>query len=220
MREGHLRPRAPGRGATRAAGIQPKVGTAIRVAALTAVLVITGTGGAEAHRLKAFATVEGTTIFGSVYFAGMGAARGVDVKMLGPDGSLVAETQTDDQGKFALAAPQRMDYRIVSDTGDGHRAEFLIRAAEFSERLLPQDLAPVSTATGAAVASAPVADSSAAELEAVMDRTIARQIGLLREQLDASESQLRFRDILGGLGWIAGLTGVVCWIASRQRRSR
>lgn len=220
MREGDRPSHGHDPRASRGAGIRPVVGTKVRAAALTALLLMTGTGGAEAHRLKAFANAEGTTINGSVYFAGMGAAKGVDVKMLGPDGRLVAETATDDQGKFAMTAPERMDYRIVSDTGDGHRAEFLVRAAEFSEALPPQEPAPVQSATGAAVGSALVANPSAAELEAVIDRAIARQIGLLREQLDASESQLRVRDILGGLGWIAGITGVVCWVANRHKRSR
>ena len=220
MPEGEYRCRGSGPGVVRGAGIGPVAGSTIRVVALTALLLTAGAGGAEAHRLKAFASVEGTTVNGSVYFAGMGAARGVDVKMLGPDGSLVAETTTDDQGKFAMTVPQRMDYRIVSDTGDGHRAEFLIRAAEFSELLPSQDPAPVQTAAGAAAEGAPIANPSAAALEAVIDRAIARQIGLLREQLDASESQLRLRDILGGLGWIAGITGVVCWVASRHRRSQ
>ncbi len=220
MREGDRPSHGHDPRASRGAGIRPVVGTKVRAAALTALLLMTGTGGAEAHRLKAFATVEGSSINGSVYFAGMGAARGVDVKMLAPDGRLVAETTTDDQGKFAMTAPQRIDYRIVADTGDGHRAEFLVRAAEFSESLPLQDPAPVQSATGAAAGTAPVTTPSASELEAVIDRAVARQIGLLREQLDASESQLRVRDILGGLGWIAGITGVVCWVASRHGHSR
>ena len=61
--------------------------------------------------------------------------------------------------------------------------------------------------------------ASAPELEALVDRAVARHVGLLREQVDAYESQLRFRDILGGLGWLAGITGVVCWFTSRRRRS-
>ena len=98
-------------------------------------LLVASASPAEAHRLKAFATVEGSTIMGSAYFPGMGVARGVDVQVLAPDGSLLAETATDDQGRFTVKVRQRVDHRIIVDSGDGHRAEYLVRADELPESL-------------------------------------------------------------------------------------
>jgi nickel transport protein len=187
---------------------------------LATLLVVTGTGGAEAHRLKVFATVEGATIRGSAYFPGMGVARGVIVKVLAPDGSLIAETAADDQGRFTILALQRMDHRIVVDTGDGHRAEFLVPASDLPGSL---PLAPGDTAVAAPLPvidahPVPTPSPTTSELEALVDRVVARHVGLLREQLDASADRVRFRDILGGLGWIAGITGIVCWVAARRRQ--
>jgi nickel transport protein len=188
---------------------------------LATLLVVAGTGGAEAHRLKAFATVEGATIGGLAYFPGMGLARGVSVKVLAPDESLVAETTTDDQGRFTVLVRQRMDHKIVVDTGDGHRAEFLVRASEFPE-FLPVAVGGTMVATAPeaiAVQTTATQSPSASELEALVDRVVARHVGPLREELDASGDRIRFRDVLGGLGWIAGVTGVICWLTSRRQRS-
>lgn len=173
---------------------------------------------ALAHRLNAFAAVDGLMIRGAAYFPGMGVARGLDVKVLAPDGSLIATTTTDDAGRFAVVARERIDHRVVIDGGDGHSAVVIIRAAEFPESL-PQ--APSGAADMPTVGGVPTPPASAAPLplalEAAIDSAVARHIGPLREQLDAFENAVRFRDILGGLGWIIGLTGVACWVAARRR---
>ncbi|MBR9726867.1 hypothetical protein ACFOD0_08245 [Shewanella intestini] len=66
------------------------------------------------------------------------------------------------------------------------------------------------------------ADSSAAsstevnQCQAQTRAAIAQAIIPLRKQLDAFEAEIRFRDIIGGLGYIAGLFGL--WSMMRQRR--
>ena len=50
----------------------------------------------------------------------------------------------------------------------------------------------------------------------MIDRTVARHVGPLREQLDAFQDAIRFRDILGGLGWIIGVTGIACYLIARR----
>lgn len=196
------------------------------VGLLLALLVTSVAAPAEAHRLKAFASVDGTTINGSAYFPGMGMARGVAVEVLAPDGSILATTTTDDEGRFTVTIRRRIDHRIVVDGGDGHRAEYLVRAEEMPQSLagLPElsaDVVAATTASAApspppAAAVAPGATTIGPELEQAIDHAVARHIGPLREQLDAFEDAIRFRDILGGLGWIVGLTGIACYFIARK----
>jgi nickel transport protein len=54
-------------------------------------------------------------------------------------------------------------------------------------------------------------------LEAAIERAVARQIRPLREQLIAAEDRIRLQDILGGIGFIMGLTGLALWLTSRRR---
>ncbi|WP_343867009.1 hypothetical protein [Caenispirillum bisanense] len=54
-------------------------------------------------------------------------------------------------------------------------------------------------------------------LEDTIARAVAREVNPLREQLEAYEEKVRLHDILGGLGWIAGLTGIAFYILARRR---
>ncbi|MBK5965704.1 hypothetical protein CCR95_16830, partial [Thiocystis minor] len=53
-------------------------------------------------------------------------------------------------------------------------------------------------------------------LIAAIDQAVARQVRPLREQLIAAQDEVRLRDILGGLGYILGLTGLALWWRSRR----
>ena len=53
----------------------------------------------------------------------------------------------------------------------------------------------------------------------MIERAVARQIGPVREQLVSYEDEVRWRDVLGGLGYILGITGLAVWLRSgRDRR--
>jgi hypothetical protein len=117
-------------------------------------------------KLKVFAFAEGETIRGLVYFSGNGPAQGTLIQVFDPDGALLAEATTDSEGHFTIIAARRVDHRIGADSGDGHHAEYVVRADELSPAL-PAVIGP-----------------SAAELETMIERTVARQVGPLREQLD------------------------------------
>jgi nickel transport protein len=54
------------------------------------------------------------------------------------------------------------------------------------------------------------------DLETAIARTVARQIQPLREELIAAEDRVRLRDILGGVGYILGLTGLALWWRCRE----
>jgi len=157
---------------------------------------------AQAHKLKVFATLEGSDIVGSAYFVGGDKAVGVPGRILGADGSLVASFATGPDGGFRHGVAARMDHIIAVESEDGHAAQFTIPAAEF----------PPSLPEGKAV-TAPTGDAAA------LEAAIARQIRPLREQLDAYESRVRLHDLMGGIGTIFGLFGCWAWLQSRRRGS-
>lgn len=178
---------------------------------------------ASAHKLRAFAYAEGAAINGSVYFSGHSPAQGAHIRVVDPAGVIVAETTSDAQGRFRAVAHERVDHRIVVDAGDGHHAEYTVAAAE-----LPTSLP--APAVGSAVSAATAGPSrsnggdvlprtSNEALEAMIERAVARQVGPVREQLVSYEDEVRWRDVLGGLGYILGITGLAVWLRSgRDRR--
>jgi nickel transport protein len=75
----------------------------------------------------------------------------------------------------------------------------------------------VALSTAASAAPEAFAAAVAPALESAIERAVARQIRPLREQLVAAEDRIRLQDILGGIGYIMGLTGLALWWASRRR---
>jgi nickel transport protein len=174
-------------------------------------------GSAEAHLLKLFAYVEGPNIHGSVYFAGGAEAAGAVVTVSDPGGRPLAKLKTDPQGAFSHTPANAGEYRLRADTGDGHQAEWLIRAAEFG----PAAPAATSAGTGSrppATEQTGLVDRQLADrqLMALVEQALARQIGPLRAALQRSDERARLSDILGGIGFIFGLAGIVLWWRGRR----
>jgi nickel transport protein len=125
-----------------------------------------------------------------------------------------------------------VDHLILAITSDGHQAEWRVPAAELAtgfgyggaiaqeaERPHRRD-EPVIVETDASSTSATSVAILDPALESAIERAVARQIRPLREQLVAAEDRIRFQDILGGIGYIMGLTGLALWWTSRRRSGR
>ena len=196
------------------------------VAALLAQLAALLPFTAKAHRLSVFARGDGAVIAGMVYYQGMLPARAAHVAVFDPEGALLIETVTDDQGRFTFQAGRRVDHRIVADLKDGHRAEFSVPAAQLPT-FLPEASAPpppgafpVGARAGIEAAAAePAPQGDPAAIEAMIDAAVARHVGPLREQIAAYEDKIRWHDVLGGIGYIAGISGLACYFLARRRGS-
>ena len=195
---------------------------------LGALLLTWGTP-ARAHKLMVFALVEGTTINGEAYFAGRRPAQDVAVEAFAPDGRQLFVTTTDANGRFSLTVHAHVDHRIVVNSGDGHAAEYIIHAAELPSGLMPEPVAveerpkpsaPELNMPAPAPATSSMVAADAQTVERAVDRALSRQLGPLREQLAQERAEVMWRDVLGGIGYILGLTGIACWVSARRRSSR
>ena len=173
------------------------------------------------HRLKVFATVEGRKISGYAYFPGGGRAAGVTVVATAPDGSELGRATTNEKGEFEMTATRRCDHTLVAETLDGHKATFVVEAAD-----LPEDLPPLAGGAPAerketpAPAPPSVESTDAGELKKLVEEAVARELRPLREQLDALEARRRVQDIIGGIGYIVGVCGVVFYLLARRKAPR
>jgi nickel transport protein len=156
-----------------------------------------------AHNMEVFATVEGKIIQGKASFHDGTPVRNADVKAFNAAGEEIGRTKTDEQGKFSLEARFRCDHRLLVDTGDGHGAEYTILA-----KTLPADL-PMRSSSDDVGYQPPTPSES--DLDHSHDSALLKEIhtdvDALQDQLDQYEHRLRFRDILGGIGFIVGLAG-------------
>jgi nickel transport protein len=195
--------------------------------ALIALLILLRGTPAFAHKVNVFATVEGRTIRGEVYFRGGAAAQNAKVEVLDPAGEKLAEATTDQQGKFSLEARYRCNYRLVADAGEGHAGEYTVEAGELPDDLPARGSSATSTAGESpppvvsphpTAPAAPAADD--ARLKEMLETAVAKQIGLLRRDLDRYQAEIRLRDILGGIGYIVGITGLLFYFLGIRRKGR
>lgn len=171
---------------------------------------------AHAHAIHVYAVAEGKVVRGEVYMSRGARPAKCKVQVFAPDGSKLAETVTNDRGEFSFEAAVRADHRIVVDTGDGHRAEYVLRADELPETLPPAAAGPRLPARGAHE------NAQAPEMPPTdprgVEEIVARHIGALRRELREAEQRRRLSDVLGGIGYILGLMGVALYFRSRARR--
>lgn len=191
------------------------------VLALATLLAVGGP--AFAHKIKLFATAQGTIISGTAYVPGGGRIAGAKVTARAPDGDILTTALTDEKGAFVLEATRRVDHLLELNTGDGHRATFRIAANQLAATLPPsedasQSATPAAATTAKPPTAAPVSSLSEEALEALVARAVASQINPLRAQLEAHEERLRVHDILGGLGWIMGLAGLAFFLLGRREQ--
>lgn len=102
--------------------------------AICAIMFAIGAEECLAHKINVFAVVEKDSLMVEGYFPGKVKAQNSSVEVYDSSGAKVAQGKTDTKGicKISLAdlKPIKGDLKVVINTGDGHRAEYVVKAAE------------------------------------------------------------------------------------------
>ena len=115
----------------------------LRRVALSLVLLVSIVGWAlpsSAHRIKVFAYGEGGEVVAKSYFSSGKAVMHAPVAVYDDrNGDTLIKGKTDENGIFRFPVPvhaeqKRMDLKIIVNTGEGHRAEWLLTADEYLEK--------------------------------------------------------------------------------------
>ncbi|MCF8479758.1 MAG: hypothetical protein K9H25_04955 [Rhodospirillum sp.] len=163
---------------------------------------------AQAHRLKLFATIEGTDIVGQAYFGGGKYPQGMTITATDPQGQPLGEVLTDSEGRFRLPITRTVDYLLSASTTDGHAAKAHVPLGEPEEPTTDNGYQGSKEPARATVESAD------------LDRSLTRALRPMEERLQALEETVGIRDILGGLGYILGLFGLAAWFSARKKGAK
>jgi nickel transport protein len=185
---------------------------------------------ALAHKISVFAAADGKTIAGQAYFRDGAPVRNAQVTVFDAAGRKLGQFKTDEAGKFSFQPRSRCDHRFLVDAGDGHAAKYTVRGEELPSSLpTTGQTAPPPTALADAAARMPPAGgpppASAADARAPEEslrgelEAIRQQIVALRADLAARDEKARWHDVLGGIGYILGLSGVTFYFAGLRRKS-
>ncbi|MBW1965619.1 MAG: cobalt transporter CbiM [Deltaproteobacteria bacterium] len=183
---------------------------------------------AHAHRVNLFAWYDGKMILAEGYFSSGNRAMDSTILVLDSGGKEVFHGMTDKKGEFSFKPPGNGEYRLVLEAGMGHRAEALVSV----QGMESQDAAPEAGQAGPQTAGSPQlkGDGQAAknthkgtvtltnkEFEQILDR----KLNPIKEQLlklSEQGNRVGFRDVVAGLGYIAGLMGLAIYFAQRKRK--
>ena len=195
-------------------------------AVLILAILFLATGQAQAHKVKVFAAVQGRKVVCRGFFPGGGKPKNCPIKVFLPDGSLLIEGKTDENGRFEFEATVRADLKVVLEGGEGHRAEYTIRSDAF-----PEELAGINGETKPAAAASdsnpPPTESPQTtrldeeQLRRIVRSVIQEELLALREELMEAEAKgPGITEIIGGIGYIMGIMGIALYFHSKSSGCR
>jgi cobalt/nickel transport system permease protein len=192
------------------------------------ILIVVFCSQAQAHKVNLFAWYDGKMVLAEGYFSGGNKAMNSTIMVFDSAGKEVFHGKTDKKGEFSFEPPGNGEYRLVLEAGMGHRAEALVSVQGMKSGTVAIETGQAGMRT--AGSSELKGDGHAAEdghkgtaaltsteFELILDRKlnpIKEQLSRLAEQGD----RVGFRDVVAGLGYIAGLMGLAMYLTQRKRR--
>ena len=188
---------------------------------------------ALAHRVLVFAFAEGDIIHTESKFVGSGGVQKGQVLVQDKKtGQTLLTGTTDDQGKFSFKIPPeakdgKLDLLIITEAAMGHKGEWLLKADSYltggkstTVAAAPVVPAPTSSApsTSLVAAGAKAASVDQQALEAALDKSLERHLAPLKEMLtDLTIHRTSLTDVIGGIGYIAGIFGLWAFFMSKKQ---
>ena len=172
---------------------------------------------ARAHRVHLFAWDEDGRVCSESYYSKTSKIADATLTVRDADGKELLRGHSDSHGRFCFTRPSAAELLLSVDAGQGHRGEFRLSAKTSVSSARSENAAKPDTARLAAVP----ADHE--ELRRVVREELERVLPPLLEQhrqvplFPGREEEPGLREILGGLGWIAGLAALLAW--RRRRRA-
>lgn len=173
-----------------------------------------------AHKVMVFAYQEGGRVFLEGYFSDGKAAQNSQVEVFGEDGSKLMEGTTDDKGAFSFPVPDVPGLRIVLTASMGHRAECTVKinpdavTSDTSKSTLSGDVIETVSQDKNSTMTALGEDRIRAIVAEELDKKIAP---LVREVALLNQEKPSLPDIIGGIGYIAGIMGFFMYFKVRRK---
>jgi len=173
-----------------------------------------------AHKVTVFAWKEGGKVFTESRFSGGKRVKNGKIEVYDDSGTKLMEGRTDDQGCFSFPIPGEKGLDIVLKAGAGHQGHWKIPDEAPNDS--PNNLTEKEkTAKLEKTEKREDVQVNPEELEAivekVMDKKLKPVITMLKDQHVSGPS---VTDIVGGIGYIIGLTGLAAWLSGRNRKER
>ncbi|MEA2011775.1 MAG: cobalt transporter CbiM [Verrucomicrobiota bacterium] len=156
---------------------------------------------ASAHKINIFAAENGDIINGYLYAPGGIRIKNAEVSIL-CKGKRVETIFTDNKGEFSYKPDSTGEY-LFQYSIEGHMAKCKVAGMQNSTY---QYLSPSSQKQS----------PENHEFHMIIKKEVEKAIYPLRQQLEEIKSELRFRDIIGGVGYILGFFGLYSFLYKKK----
>lgn len=200
------------------------------ISGMVAVELVFLLGMAHAHGINVFAWVEGDTVHAQAKLSDGRKAQNAPITVYNNRGVKLLEGKTDAKGDFSFPVPGKSDLKIVLSTGTGHRAEWVIVAAEIERQTTNETTKSRPSPSVAAAKTAPDTKTeetrsaetisiNPAELQIMIETALEKKLKPAMKMLVALQNRRpTFKDIMGGMGYIFGLVGVAAYFRYRPKK--
>jgi nickel transport protein len=171
---------------------------------------------ADAHKLNIFVYSEADMIKGETYFNDGAPVMNSPVTLLDQNRKVLAETKSGEDGTFSFDLPKDVSFVTVRVNGGmGHMGSMSLKISPSPDI---RAKAP-NTKVKEKDTETDTFSLSRADLETIINQAVDRHTDPLLHELASIRKELSKPDlteILGGIGYIAGLTGFALWVRSRR----
>lgn len=192
---------------------------------------------AYAHRVVVFAWIEGGMVYTQSKFPGGARVSGGEITVLDESGQVLLNGKTDGQGEFSFPLPilkAPSELKIVLNAGMGHQGHWTLTRDEVGramgmERQMDDSAVAARPDTVARSLPASTPETTApvnmpcrldeAELDRIVAAAVDRKLSPVMDMLISirEEAAIGLDDVIAGVGYIFGLTGLLAWFYSRKK---
>lgn len=190
-----------------------------KIAFLILISLFFYTNVAYAHKVSAYAYREGDKVIGECYFVDGSHCKNSKVELYDSKGNKIAETVTDEKGRFSFKTLNTGELKIVVLAGEGHRAEYTIEATKQAEKKENKKTEIAKQSEKQQVLQSSI---NKEELKHIIDESMEAKLqGIkieimdLRKQMD----KVSLRDVIGGIGYIFGIWGIIMLLKRKKNAS-
>ncbi|MDV7339548.1 cobalt ABC transporter permease [Terasakiella sp. A23] len=168
---------------------------------------------AFAHKVVASGWTDGQDIEGEVGFSnGDMAKNGTIVEIYDLNDQKIGETAVTDDGLFRFTPSKAIPHKFVANLGAGHVAQFVMGVDE-----LPEGLAKAGGTAPTSTPAATVQTAASSDIAQIVAKAVRKEVQPLRKEIASYKEKNDLQSILGGIGYILGLTGIVFYIMARRK---
>ena len=203
-------------------------------------LLIHGAGSKGfAHKVNIFAYIEGDTVFTESYFNDGRKCIDSKVEVFDKTGDKLLEGLTNKDGEFSFQSPEKIDLRLVLTAGMGHKAQYEIKADEFSDSeegdKADTSLQPLNEDRRQKEDRKKIERRQTEEKETGHTETLTVDMKQMQSMIEASldkklkpllkliaksqQNRVSFSEVVGGIGYILGIMGIILYFKAKKDKN-